>query len=123
MALRGSQPAVLRAIEGSPKDTAGYVSDEQVSRLTQVAIEDARDWLITLQDDGLVSLSRTTDGFRALMEARGRIELREHQERLKYRKGGVTAVVEKAQPKIRPKGLRAFDKEDAGFFLELLPGP
>jgi formylglycine-generating enzyme required for sulfatase activity len=123
MALRGSQRAVLRAIDESPTDSAGYVSDEQVSSLTEIAIIDVKDWLITLEDDGLVSLSRKTNGFWALMEARGRIELREHQERLKYRKGSVNEVVEKEQPKIKPKGLASFDREDADFFLELLPGP
>jgi formylglycine-generating enzyme required for sulfatase activity/tetratricopeptide (TPR) repeat protein len=123
VALRGSQAAVLRATDESPKDAAGYVSDEQISGLTQIAIDDVRDWLTTLQDDGLVSLSRTVDGFRAAIEARGRIELREHQVRLKDRRGSPAAVIEKERSKIRPKGLRSFDKEDADFFLELLPGP
>jgi hypothetical protein len=70
-----------------------------------------------------VSLSKTIDGYQVLMEVRGRIELREHEERLFIRKGVATAITEKGNPKIRPKGLRAFDREDAGFFLELLPGP
>ena len=123
MALRGSQSAVLWAINESQKDTTGFVSNVQVSCLTRNGIDDVRDWLITLEDVGLVSLAGTTDGHRALMEARGRIALREYQERLKSSKGSITTAVEKEQPRIRPKGLRAFDKEDADFFLELLPGP
>ena len=123
MALRGSQPAVLWAIDESPKNPAGYVSDHQVSCLTGIGIDDVRDWLITLSDDGLVSLSWMRDGCLAFMEAKGRIDWGVYKKRLEYRNGNTTAVVEKEQPKIRPKGLRAFDREDADFFLELLPGP
>jgi transcription initiation factor IIE alpha subunit len=95
MALRGSQSAVLWAINESQKDTARFVSDVQLSCLTRIGIDDVRDWLITLEDDGLVSLAGTTDGYRALMEARGRIALREYQERLKSSKGSITTAVEK----------------------------
>jgi len=72
----------------------------QVSCLTRNGIDDVRDWLITLEDDGLVSLAGTTDGYRALMEARDRIALREYQERLKSSKESITTAVEKEQPRI-----------------------
>ena len=117
MALRGSQPAILQSINESPKDSAGYVSDEQIARLTRIAIEDVKEWLITLEDDRLVSIARRTDGFWAVMEAKGQIEWKRHLENLKYRTGNATAVAEEGQPKIRPKGFRAFDSEDADFFL------
>ena len=98
MALRGSQAAVLWAISESPKDPAGYVSDEQVARLTEIAIDDARDCLITLEEDGLVSIARTTKGYRVQMEVKGRIDLREHQERSKDPPRVVSPAVEKGHP-------------------------
>src|SRR4051812_16894409 len=122
MALRGSQPAVLRAIDESPKDTAGYVSDEGGSSLTQGAIEGVRDWLITLQDDGLVSLSRTMHGFWAVMQVNGRIEWNNHQKGVGLRTGSANPA-DPGTIKAVPKGLRSFDEHDADVFLELLPGP
>ncbi len=123
MALRGSQAQILRAIDESPKDSAGYVSDEQIARSTKIELSDVHDWLHTLEDDRLISIGPTSVGLTVYLETWGRIELKKHQERRTNAPGSGPSPVEKGQPKIRPKGLRAFDKEDAGFFLELLPGP
>ena len=43
--LIGSQQMVLQAIQDSPKDTAGLVTDIQVAQTTQIAVEDVRDWI------------------------------------------------------------------------------
>jgi eukaryotic-like serine/threonine-protein kinase len=79
MALQGSQLLVLWAIEESPKDLSGHVSDEQVSRLTLIPINDVRDWLETLEEKELVNISRTTKGFLVYTTASGRLELGRYQ--------------------------------------------
>src|SRR5438309_1598130 len=79
MALRGSQLVVLWAIEESPKDLSGHVSDEQISRLTEIPIYEVRDWLETLEEKELVIISRTTSGFQVYTTPNGRLELRRYQ--------------------------------------------
>ena len=79
MTLQGSQLLVLWAIEESPKDLSGHASDEQVSRLTLIPINDVRDWLETLEEKGLVNISRTNNGFLVYTTANGRLELSKYR--------------------------------------------
>src|SRR3954470_12650863 len=76
--LFGAQRLVLQAIQDSPQDAAGFVTDAQVARSTQIAVSDVRDWLDTLDGEGLVEVARTTEGLRASITAKGRQELRKY---------------------------------------------
>ena len=121
MALLGSQRQVLQAILEISKGLKEYVSDIQISDFTKINLVDVRDWLITLKDDGLVSVIRAEDGLKVCLEAKGQIELREYRSRLSQIKGDRPA--DGRATTIRPRGLRSFGSEDADFFLDLLPGP
>src|SRR4051812_45860652 len=74
--LYGAQRLVLRAIQDSPKDTAGFVTDAQVARATGIALKDVRDWIETLEVDGYVEVARTEAGLSASVTAKGRLFLR-----------------------------------------------
>ena len=46
--LFGAQRMVLQAVNVLPKDTSGFVTDEQITQATRIAESDAREWLETL---------------------------------------------------------------------------
>jgi hypothetical protein len=119
MALRGSQRQILQAIVDLPKDSTGHVSDSQIANLTKITVNDVRDWLRTLEDDGLVTISRSAIGFKVYENAQGRLELNKETAMSQISVAGLAVK----SLTIRPKGLRAFDEEDVDCFLELLPGP
>ncbi len=77
--LFGAQRMVLQAIHDSPKNAAGFVSDLEVARSTQIAIADIRDWLETLEGEGYVEVARTTTGLRVSITAKGRQAVRQFQ--------------------------------------------
>lgn len=60
--LIGAQQMVLKAISDLPKDSAGYVTDLEVARNTQIALNDVRDWIETLAIEELIDVARTTAG-------------------------------------------------------------
>ena len=77
--LKGAQRMVLQAISDLPTDPAGYVSDSQIAQETQIAIGDVRDWIETLEGDGLVEVARTQAGLRASITAQGRLALGQYR--------------------------------------------
>jgi hypothetical protein len=73
--LFGAQGLVLQAILDSPKDTSGFVTDARVAQRTSIALDDVRDWLDTLDGEGLVEVASTTAGLSAMITAKGRLLL------------------------------------------------
>jgi hypothetical protein len=77
--LIGAQRMVLQAILDLPKDHAGYVTDDQISRHTQMLVSDVRDWVETLEGEGYVQVARTGSGLSVLITAQGKLEIRQFQ--------------------------------------------
>jgi hypothetical protein len=73
--LDGAQRTILQAIQDSPKYAAGFVSDSRIARSTRMAITDVRDWIVTLEGEGVVEVAMTTKGLRASITAEGRLIL------------------------------------------------
>ena len=73
--LYGAQRMVLQAVSDLPKDAAGYVTDAQIARRTQIASSEVRDWIETLEGEGLVEFGRTTEGLSVLLTPKGRLQL------------------------------------------------
>jgi len=70
--LWGSQKKVLQAISDLPKDAADSVMDTQIAQATDIAINNVRDWLETLEEEGYVEVARTEAGLSASVTASGR---------------------------------------------------
>jgi formylglycine-generating enzyme required for sulfatase activity len=113
--LFGAQRLVLQAIQDSPKDSAGFVTDAQIAQSTKIAIQDIQDWIETLKRQDYVEVAEMTAGLSASITASGRLQLGVHQ--TTPTPWGVTKT-----PKPAFKGLRSYDQDDADFFLRLLPG-
>jgi hypothetical protein len=79
--LVGAQRLVLQAIQDSPKDAAGFVSDVQVVQAASLALDDVRDWIETLEGEGYVEVAPTAAGLSAIITAKGRLSLRHRPER------------------------------------------
>ncbi|WP_165248054.1 hypothetical protein [Paludisphaera soli] len=73
--LFGAQKLVLQAIQDSPKDTAGFVTDAQVAQTTGIALKDVRDWIETLEGEGYVEVANAQTGLLASITAKGRLQL------------------------------------------------
>src|SRR4051794_2869415 len=73
--LKGAQRMILQAMLDLPVDSAGFVTDSQITQRTQIATTDVRDWIETLENEGYVEVARATDGLRALLKAEGRLAL------------------------------------------------
>jgi hypothetical protein len=73
--LFGAQILVLQAIQNSPKDSAGFVTDAEVAQSTRIALKDVRDWFETLEGEEYVEAARTESGLSASITARGRLQL------------------------------------------------
>src|SRR4051812_14260737 len=77
--LIGAQRMVLQAILDLPKDVADNVTDVQIAQATQIALNDVRDWLETLDGDGTINIVRTTAGLSASITAQGKLIIRQSQ--------------------------------------------
>jgi hypothetical protein len=73
--LFGAQRMVLQAVNDLPKNAAGFVADSQITQATQISESDVRDWLDTLDGEGLIEVARTTAGLSASITAKGRLQL------------------------------------------------
>lgn len=78
MALQGVEQKILKALYDLQGDTATSIDDGRIAAITQLSVEDLRDWLETLEGRGFVERHRTTSGFDASITAMGRIELRKN---------------------------------------------
>jgi hypothetical protein len=56
--LFGAQRLVLQAIQDSPKDAAGFVTDTQVAHSTKIAVKDVSNWIETLEGVSLGIIDR-----------------------------------------------------------------
>src|SRR5262249_27560913 len=71
--LYGAQRMILQAILDVQKDAAGYVTDVQIARSTQIAIGNVRYWIETLETEEHVQVARTETGLSASITAKGRL--------------------------------------------------
>lgn len=77
--LFGGQRMVLQAVYDLPKNNAGSVTDAEIAHSTQLAVTDVRDWIETLEGEGLIDVARTTAGLSVLLTASGRQVLRQFE--------------------------------------------
>ena len=75
MRLEGAERLILQAILGLQGDSGNYVADARIAEETDLALDDVRNWFLTLQDKELVSIVRGETGLRALVEAKGVLAL------------------------------------------------
>ena len=99
-----------------------FVPDTRIAEYTRLRIQEVRDCLLSLRKDRLVSLVRldNPDLFIAQITEDGRLALsqfRPFSDEPGPIEDGIGLI------KVVPKGLRSYDKDDAGFFLDLLPPP
>ena len=117
--FQGSERLILQTILDSPKNSAGYVADTQIAEASKTLLKDVQNWLKTLEGKGFVERARGIEGYTAYVTAKG--ELRSRLTSTDQ----VSRVNDSSQTPIKvvPKGLRSYDKDDAGFFLDILPPP
>jgi len=117
--FQGFERLIVQTIVNSPKDSAGYVEDTQIAKISKISVQDVQNWLETLEGKGFVEQAKRTDGFSALLTAKGA------QAPSLSSTDEVSRASDSSQIPIKtvPKGLRSYDKDDAGFFLDLLPPP
>src|SRR5271157_1846874 len=116
--LDGPERLVLQACWDLPKDQYGNVDDAQISQATRLPMPDVKTILECLEEKGFVSKVRLTTGqYAAQITSKGILELSQRPLPDESKRSGEAPRT----IKVVPKGLRSYDKDDAGFFLELLP--
>ena len=63
--LYGAQQMVFQAILNAQGETSAYIEDTKVAQVTQIAMRDMRDWLLTLDQEEYIDLTLTDSGLRA----------------------------------------------------------
>jgi predicted transcriptional regulator len=111
--LQGAERLILQTIHDLNGGVVGPVEDQEITRKCNIPRHDVNNWFLTLQEKGYVNIIVTSDGRSAEITPKGIQLLRQLEQ---------TFAPTTSSSKIVFKGLRAFGKEDAGFFLELLPG-
>jgi hypothetical protein len=76
MKLEGGERLVLKTLKDLQGDSNDYVDDARLAAATRMFVQDARDWLETLEGKGFVERARETDGFSAYVTAKGKQALR-----------------------------------------------
>src|SRR5271157_1230659 len=118
--LDGPERLVLQACWDLPKDQYGNVDDAQISQATRLPMPDVKTILECLEEKGFVSKVRLTTGqYAAQITSKGILELSQRPLPDESKRSGEAPRT----IKVVPKGLRSYDKDDAGFFLDLLPPP
>ena len=69
--------AILRALHGIGGDLSAYTPDEILAESTSLSLQDVKDYLDTLEEEGKVRHVVTTGGGSAFMQPRGRLALKE----------------------------------------------
>jgi formylglycine-generating enzyme required for sulfatase activity/cellulose biosynthesis protein BcsQ len=110
--------SILQACLSESDGIKGFVNDDVVARMTALPLEEVRSILMSLESDGLLTLVRLADGFKAQLTAAGRLALPGQNPM-----ADDSARAAREPVPVVPKGLRSFDENDADFFLRLLPGP
>jgi len=119
MKLEGGERLVLKTLLDLQGDSGGYVEDARLAAAAKMLVENVRDWLETLEGKGFVERAKRIDGFSAYVTAKGKQVLGLTSTDQVLRVSDSSHIPIKAVP----KGLRSYDKDDAGFFLDLLPPP
>ena len=73
--LYGAQKMVLQAIQNAQGETSNYIDDSKLAQVTQIRLEDVRNWLFTLDTHDYVDIVLTTNGFSASITPKGRLVL------------------------------------------------
>src|SRR5580765_457347 len=120
MQLWGPQRFVLQGVQDLQGQSNDFISETEIAAHTKMEVGDVRNCLITLEGDGFISLARTSVGFAAFLESKGRLALTQHSP---LATPELQSEKRPSSVKLRPKGLHSFDSQDADFFLDLLPGP
>ena len=119
MKLDGRELLVLQACRDLPKDQYDNVHDNEIARETRLPLPDVKAVLESLDGRELVSKVRLSDDhYAAQITSNGILEL---SQRSPLPDGSKKNRIEAIPIKVVPKGLRSFDKNDADYFLELLP--
>ena len=119
MKLDGRELLVLQACRDLPKDQYDNVHDDEIARETRLPLPDVKAVLESLDGRELVSKVRLSDDhYAAQITSNGILEL---SQRSPLPDGSKKDRIEAIPIKVVPKGLRSFDKNDADYFLELLP--
>ncbi len=117
----GSEQMVLAACDELADHGYGFVLDSDVARKTGIALGTVHDCLRGLDRESFVDLAPLENGhLTASVTPKGRQELAKDAESLET---SIPNHGRKSQPKVVPKGLRSYDKDDSGFFLDILPPP
>jgi hypothetical protein len=81
---------VLDSIQG---DANHFVEDSRIADVTKLSLELVRDWLIRLSEHEMVAVAQTTRGISAFLEARGRIEIQQVEQRRSWpTKGAIPSL-------------------------------
>ena len=78
MELKGAQRLILQAVQDLQGSSTTFVEDTQIAAHTRMELRDVQNWLVTLEQEGLVSLVRSLDGIRVFIEAKGRLVLKQN---------------------------------------------
>src|SRR5271157_5631276 len=73
--LYGAQKMVLQAILNAQGETSTYIDDSKLAQVTQIRLEDMRNWLLTLDQEEYVDLALTNNGLSASITPKGRLTL------------------------------------------------
>ncbi len=73
--LFGAQRMVLQAIQDSPKDSAGYVTDAEVAKKTGIELSNVHLWFDMLEGEKYIDLAIANGGCSAFINSKGRLEL------------------------------------------------
>lgn len=74
MPLDGGELMVMETISRFQKESGRPVNDIQIAQDTNIALDNVRDWLLTLMKDQYIDLVRTQTGYAASVNAKGRLE-------------------------------------------------
>ena len=73
--LYGAQRLILHTLLEAQGDTQTFIKDTELSRRTMITLSDIRNWLLTLDREGLVDLAVSDSGMLASATAKGRLTL------------------------------------------------
>ena len=118
--LRGPHRTVLQACKELAGTEPIYIRDDALAGKTGLSVQDVRNSLVSLEGERLVDLVRKMDHFEALISPDGNLYL---SQRRPFPDDSDPTPEEWRPIKVVTKGLRSYDKNDAGFFLDLLPPP
>ena len=73
--LYGAQKMVPQETLGAQGETGQFIEDLSLCQTTRISLDDMRNRLLTLDQEGLVDLALTNDGLSASITPKGRLTL------------------------------------------------